>query len=58
MGKLSHGYRGQEYFSNEDAVQMQEFWIVTQRRPNEKWRGDVREHLQDHVAHLDFNPGI
>ena len=37
---------------------MQKFWIITQWGPNEEWRGDVGEHLENHVAHLDFNPCI
>lgn len=37
---------------------MQKFWIIAQWGPNEERRGDVGEHLENHVAHLDFNPCI
>ena len=57
-GKLPHYNRRQEYFSDEHAVQMQKFWIITEWGPNEERRGDVGEHLENHVAHLDFNPCI
>jgi len=37
---------------------MQKFWIIIEWRPNEERRGDVGEHLENRVAHLDFNPYI